>query len=271
MRDITPSLSANRPPFLAPSLLSGRVDARLSRRRLLQAGAAGAAGAAILPAAGCSSDDGGGGGEDGQLNVLVLIIDSLRPGSRWRVRLPADPDAEHRRAREPRPALLARLSRGDGHRAGAPLDLRQPADLPVPQLEAEQGDRHEPGLAADRRPAEDLHHRALKDHGYWTAQVSDNPFIAFMKAFEPFRETFHEWRTIVGQSGFRKPPENVSHRRGGALAAALPARRPLHPRHAQVPRQHGRGPGRGGDLRGARLQGRAPTSSTTPAAASRSR
>jgi hypothetical protein len=57
------------------------VDARLSRRRLLQAGAAGAAGAAILPAAGCSDDDGddGGGAEDRDLNVLVLIIDSLRP------------------------------------------------------------------------------------------------------------------------------------------------------------------------------------------------
>jgi arylsulfatase A-like enzyme len=50
---------------------------------------------------------------------------------------------------------------------------------------------------------------ALKDRGYWTAQVSDNPFLAFMKAFEPFRETFHEWQTIVGQSGFRNPPENV--------------------------------------------------------------
>ena len=52
----------------------------------------------------------------------------------------------------------------------------QPADLPVPQLEAEPGDRHEPRLAADRRPAEDVHHRVLKDNGYWTAQVSDNPF-----------------------------------------------------------------------------------------------
>jgi arylsulfatase A-like enzyme len=50
---------------------------------------------------------------------------------------------------------------------------------------------------------------ALRDAGYWSAQISDNPFLAFMKAFEPFRETFHEWKTIVGQSGFRKPPENV--------------------------------------------------------------
>ena len=98
--------------------------------------------------------------EDGELNVLVLIIDSLRPDHVGAYGSPADPDAEHRRARKPRPALLARLSGGDGHRAGAPLDLRQPADLPVPQLEAEPGDRHQPRLAADRRPAEDLHHGA---------------------------------------------------------------------------------------------------------------
>ena len=54
------------------------MDVRLSRRRLLQAGAAGAAGAAILPAVGCSSDDNAS-ADSGDLNVLVLIIDSLRP------------------------------------------------------------------------------------------------------------------------------------------------------------------------------------------------
>jgi hypothetical protein len=54
------------------------VDTRLSRRRLLQAGAAGAAGTALIPAAGCNSDDDAA-AESGQLNVLVLIIDSLRP------------------------------------------------------------------------------------------------------------------------------------------------------------------------------------------------
>ena len=31
-----------------------------------------------------------------------------------------------------------------------------------------------------------------------------------MKAYEPFRDTFHEWKTIVGQSGFRQPPDSVS-------------------------------------------------------------
>ncbi|HET6860170.1 MAG TPA: sulfatase-like hydrolase/transferase, partial [Streptomyces sp.] len=54
------------------------METRLSRRRLLQAGAAGAAGAAVLASTGCNSDDADA-ADDGQLNVLVLIIDSLRP------------------------------------------------------------------------------------------------------------------------------------------------------------------------------------------------
>ena len=49
---------------------------RLSRRRFLQAGAAGAAGAVLLPNAGCSMEETG---SPDQLNVLLLIIDSLRP------------------------------------------------------------------------------------------------------------------------------------------------------------------------------------------------
>ena len=54
--------------------------ARLNRRRFLQAGAAGMAGAALLgTAAGCGSDVEAGGPDDGHKNILVLIIDSLRP------------------------------------------------------------------------------------------------------------------------------------------------------------------------------------------------
>ena len=51
---------------------------------------------------------------------------------------------------------------------------------------------------------------ALRDDGYWTAQVSDNPFIAFMKAVRAVPRDLPRWQTIVGQSGFRQPPENVS-------------------------------------------------------------
>src|SRR5215218_6127940 len=53
-----------------------RARMRVNRRRFLQAGAAGAAGAALLPATGCSMDETG---SRKHMNVLVLIVDSLRP------------------------------------------------------------------------------------------------------------------------------------------------------------------------------------------------
>ncbi len=185
------------------------MDARLSRRRLLQAGAAGAAGAAILPAAGCSSDDDGGGGEDGQLNVLVLIIDSLRP----------DHVGAYGSPQIRTPNIDALANRGLRFSRAFPEAM-----VTVPARRSIFGSRRifpfrnwkpnkEIGTSPGWLPIDDPERTfttALKDAGYWTAQVSDNPFIAFMKAFEPFRETFHEWRTVVGQSGFRKPPENVS-------------------------------------------------------------
>ena len=66
-------------------------------------------------------------------------------------------------------------------------------------------------------PIDDDEHtftKALQSEGYWTAQVSDNPHLAFTKAYEPFRKTFDHWRTIVGQSGFYRPPESVPIERG---------------------------------------------------------
>jgi arylsulfatase A-like enzyme len=61
-------------------------------------------------------------------------------------------------------------------------------------------------------PIDDTKHTfttALGNEGYWVAQVSDNPHLGFTKAFEPFRESFDKWVSIVGQSGFYKPPETV--------------------------------------------------------------
>ena len=96
---------------------------------------------------------------------------------------------------------------------------------------------------------------ALREAGYWSAQISDNPFTAFMNAYEPFRQTFHQWKTIVGQSGFRQARGRLDGDRE-PLAPAVPARRALRARHAQVPGEHRRGPRRGGDLRRPDLQGR---------------
>ena len=66
-----------------------------------------------------------------------------------------------------------------------------------------------PGWAPIEDPANTTFTSVFQREGYWTAQVSDNPFLAFTKPYEPFRKTFDRWDTIVGQSGFVKPPETV--------------------------------------------------------------
>jgi arylsulfatase A-like enzyme len=183
------------------------VDTRLSRRRLLQAGAVGAAGAAVLPAAGCSSDDDAS-AQDSDLNVLVLIIDSLRPDH---VGCYGSPQIQT-------PNIDELANRGVRFNRAFPEAM-----VTVPARRSIFGSRRifpfrnwtpnkEIGTSPGWLPIDDPEKTfttALKEHGYWTAQVSDNPFTAFMKAFEPFRDTFHDWQTIVGQSGFVQDPENV--------------------------------------------------------------
>ena len=183
------------------------MNTRLSRRRLLQAGAAGAAGAAVLPAVGCSSDDDAS-AEGGQLNVLLLIIDSLR----------ADHVGAYGAPQVQTPNVDALANRGVRFSRAFPEAM-----VTVPARRSIFGSRRifpyrdwtpnkEIGTSPGWLPIDDPQKTfttALRDRGYWNAHVSDNPFLAFMKAFEPFRETFHEWQTIVGQSGFRNPPENV--------------------------------------------------------------
>ena len=66
-----------------------------------------------------------------------------------------------------------------------------------------------PGWEPIETPTSTTFTSALKRAGYWTAQVSDNPFLAFTGPYEPFRKTLARWDTIVGQSGFVKPPETV--------------------------------------------------------------
>ena len=49
----------------------------------------------------------------------------------------------------------------------------------------------------------------FRRHGYWVAQVSDNPHLGFTKAYEPFRKSFSHWKSVVGQSGFYRSPETI--------------------------------------------------------------
>jgi arylsulfatase A-like enzyme len=184
------------------------VETRLSRRRLLQAGAAGVAGAALLPSVGCSSDEDEARG-DGQPNVLLVIIDTLRPDH---VGAYGSPHVQT-------PNIDALVGRGLRFtRAFPEAMVTVPARRSMfscrrifPYRDWEPNE--EIGTSPGWLPIDDpelTFTTALRRAGYWTAQVSDSPFLAFMKAYEPYRKTFHEWRTIVGQSGFRKPPESVS-------------------------------------------------------------
>jgi arylsulfatase A-like enzyme len=177
----------------------------LSRRRFLQAGAAGAAGAALLPNAGCSMEETG---SRERLNVLLVIIDSLRPdhvgayGSP-RVQTPnvdrvaASGVRFNRAFPEAMVTIPARRSIFTTKRIFPYRDF-------VPNEEL--------GASPGWLPIEDPEHTftsELRRQGYWVAQVSDNPHLAFTKAYEPFRKSFSHWQSVVGQSGFVRPPETI--------------------------------------------------------------
>jgi arylsulfatase A-like enzyme len=177
---------------------------RVNRRRFLQAGAAGLAGATLLPNAGCSMDESG---ADDHLNVLLLIVDSLRPdhvgayGSEVQT-----PNVD---------ALMARGLRFT--RAFPEAMVTIPARRSIFTTKRIFPFRNfvpneELGVSPGWLPITDVEHtftREFQRRGYWVAQVSDNPHLAFTKAYEPFRQTFDSWATVVGQAGFVKPPESV--------------------------------------------------------------
>jgi arylsulfatase A-like enzyme len=177
---------------------------RLSRRRFLQAGAAGAAGAVLLPNAGCSMEETG---SPDQLNVLLLIIDSLRPdhvgayGSQVKT-----PHVD---------ALCARGLRFE--RAFPEAMVTIPARRSIFTARRIFPFRHfvpneELGQSPGWLPIENVERTFTSEfrrHGYWTAQISDNPHLGFTKAYEPFRKSFSHWTSVVGQSGFYKSPETI--------------------------------------------------------------
>ena len=62
-------------------------------------------------------------------------------------------------------------------------------------------------------PIDDVEHTFTSEfsrHGYWTAQVSDNPHLGFTQAYRPFRKSFDHWKSIPGQAGTFKPASTVS-------------------------------------------------------------
>jgi arylsulfatase A-like enzyme len=178
---------------------------RLNRRRFLEAGAAGAAGAALLQNAGCSMDETGAGGP---MNVLLLIIDSLRPDhvGAYGASYVQTPNVDRIAARGLR-----------FNRAFPEAMVTIPARRSIFTTKRIFPYRNfvvneELGTSPGWLPIEDTEHTftsEFKRHGYWVAQISDNPHLAFTKAYEPFRKTFSHWKSVPGHSGFIRPPESI--------------------------------------------------------------
>ena len=179
---------------------------RLSRRRLLQAAGVASAGAALpFAAASCADDDGDGRAE----NVVLIVIDSLRPdfvGAYGAPRVQT-PNLDrliskglrfNRAFPEALVTVPARRSIFTGQRIFPYRDFKPIADL---------------GISPGWEGIDNLDRTlmgALKDAGYRTVQVTDNPHTGFTQTYKPFREYFDVFVSIEGRTGTRNPPESVS-------------------------------------------------------------
>jgi arylsulfatase A-like enzyme len=188
----------------------------LSRRDLLITAGAGVAGAAALGVGGrelvhaLSTDSDGAEPPPPKpaRNIVLIIIDTLRPdhlGS-YGTGLAQTPnlDALARESLrftrvfpEAMPTVPARRSILTGRRA-YPFDGWQPW----------YGMAKRPGWEPIR-PGEETLATVLGRRGFWTAYVSDNPFLSHSGTFEPFRRTFDRYEAVLGQRGIRQPADTV--------------------------------------------------------------
>jgi arylsulfatase A-like enzyme len=173
----------------------------LSRRRFLQASAVAAVGAGAIAA-----DRGGSAAKAADRpNLLLVIVDSLRAdtlGKGW-VRTPNMDALAQQGLRfantfpEAMPTVPARNSILSGHRV---WPFRNWHDYP--------GLIQRPGWA----PLRNVDHAlpsVLGRAGYWTAYVTDNPFLGFSRSYAPFRGSVHRIHRTGGQIGGLKPVSSV--------------------------------------------------------------
>ncbi|NLT07270.1 MAG: sulfatase [Solirubrobacterales bacterium] len=188
--------------------MSSDRDPRLSRRRLLQAAGVAGAGAALPFAAGCASSADAGSGGDPE-NVVVIIIDSLRPdflGAYGAARMHT-PNFDRLIARgvrfnraypEAMVTVPARRSIYTGQRIFPYRDFTPHADL---------------GISPGWEPIGDVSktmEAALRDAGYRVYQVTDNPHTGFTQSFKPYRESYDVFVSIKGRTGTLNDPDTVS-------------------------------------------------------------
>ncbi len=178
----------------------------VTRRRFIGAAGASAAGAALLGTGACSS----GSSEPGdRLNVLLLIVDSVRSDfvAAYGAPLVETPAMDSLAAQgvrftrffpEAMPTVPARRTLMTGRRTFPFRGWERAPDL---------------GRGPGAAPIEDVSQvftEHLKSSGYWTASASDNPFLGFTRSFRPFRLTFDRYVSVEGHSGFRNDPSTVT-------------------------------------------------------------
>jgi arylsulfatase A-like enzyme len=178
----------------------------LTRRQLIGAAGTAAAGAGLVGAAGCSS---GSSEASDDANVLLLIVDSVRSDfvasyGAAQVQTPNMDRLANQGIRftrffpEAMPTVPARRTILTGRRVFPFRDWERAPDL---------------GRGPGAAPIEDLSQlfiAPLKKAGYWTASVSDNPFLGFTRSFKPYRLSYDRYVTVVGHSGSVNDPSTTT-------------------------------------------------------------
>jgi arylsulfatase A-like enzyme len=180
----------------------------ITRRRFLQAAGTATAATALAPR---TLDSSGASAGHDRPNVVVLVIDTLRADHVYggRAQTP-NMDALAREGLrftrafpEAMPTVPARKSILSGRRQ-FPFRgwhdykglLAMPGWSPIPDLDS-------------------TFTSVLRRAGYWTAYVTDNPFLAWARSYQGFRRSFDRFERRGGQVGVANPRYKVSE---GALA-----------------------------------------------------
>jgi arylsulfatase A-like enzyme len=180
----------------------------LRRRDFVRAAGAGLAGAA-LAGAGCRlpSRDAGG-GQAGPRNIVLIVVDTLRPDhlgcyGNAVVRTP-NLDALARESLrftrvfpEAMPTVPARRSILTGRRV-----------YPFRGWEPWEGLAKRAGWSPIL-PGTPTLPSILRERGYWTAYVSDNPFLTHTPVFAPFRDSVDRYVRVMNQRGALRPADSV--------------------------------------------------------------
>ncbi len=169
-----------------------------TRRRFIQASAAAATGT-LLGDAGAFARK-----PDGP-NLVLIIIDSLRADAVYdkAIRTPNMDELVRQGIRftsaypEAMPTVPARNSILAGHRT-----------FPFHGWHDYPGLLYSPGWA----PLHDVKNSlpgVLRRAGYWTAYVTDNPFLGFARPYAPLRQSVHSFVRTGGQIGGSRPISSV--------------------------------------------------------------